>query len=73
VIVTDVPGCRETIVDGEHGLVVPVRDPDALAAAAVRLLADHDLAAMGRTARARIEALYDARLVAAQMLDVMGL
>jgi glycosyltransferase involved in cell wall biosynthesis len=73
VIVTDVPGCRETIVDGEHGLVVPVRDPAALATAARRMLADHDLPAMGRAARARIEALYDARTVAAQMLDVMGL
>jgi len=74
VITTDVPGCRETVVDGDGGFLVPARDPDALAAAAERLLADPALAVeMGRRGRARAEALYDARKVAAQMLGVMGL
>lgn len=74
VITTDVPGCRETIVAGEHGLMVPARDPVALAAAAEQLIRGPDrIAAMGARARARIEQLYDARVVAAQMLDVMRL
>jgi glycosyltransferase involved in cell wall biosynthesis len=74
VITTDVPGCRETIVDGEHGMLVPARDPAALAAAAEQLIRDPArIAVMGTRARARIEQLYDARVVATQMLDVMGL
>lgn len=33
VIMTDVPGCRETVVDGETGYFVSVRDVDALVGA----------------------------------------
>jgi glycosyltransferase involved in cell wall biosynthesis len=74
VITTDVPGCRETIVDGEQGLLVPSRDPAALAAACERLLAEpRRVAAMGERGRARAVALYDARKVAGRMLEVMGL
>lgn len=32
-ITTDVPGCREAIIDGETGILVPPRDPHALAGA----------------------------------------
>jgi glycosyltransferase involved in cell wall biosynthesis len=40
VITTDVPGCRETVRNGENGLIVPVRDPDALASAMLELASD---------------------------------
>jgi glycosyltransferase involved in cell wall biosynthesis len=30
---TDVPGCRQTVVEGVNGYLVPVTDPVALAAA----------------------------------------
>jgi glycosyltransferase involved in cell wall biosynthesis len=43
-VVTDAGGSAEAIVDGDSGLVVAVRDPAALAAATLRLLADRDLA-----------------------------
>jgi len=43
VVTTDVPGCREAILDGETGFLVPVRDGVALAAALRRLLTDADL------------------------------
>ena len=33
VITTDVPGCRETVRDGQTGWLVPVRDPNAIARA----------------------------------------
>ena len=38
VVATSVGGIRETVVDGETGLLVPVDDPEALADAIVRLL-----------------------------------
>jgi glycosyltransferase involved in cell wall biosynthesis len=74
IVTTDVPGCRETIVDGREGFLVPARDPVALAAAITRLAEDRaGLAAMGRAGRARVEALYDATQVARHMVDAMNL
>jgi glycosyltransferase involved in cell wall biosynthesis len=50
------------VAEGETGLLVPPRDPDALAAAIVELLVDPARrAAMGRAARARVERLFDIR------------
>src|SRR5205823_5367293 len=49
----------DTVVDGVTGLLVPPRDPAAIAAAVERLLASPDLRrAMGRQARDRVEAHY---------------
>ena len=42
-VATDVPGCREAVVDGVNGLLVPARDSVALASAIDRLLANPDL------------------------------
>ncbi len=55
VVATPVGGIRETVVDGETGLIVPVRDPAALAAAVCRLLEDRGLAArLAAEARRRV-------------------
>jgi glycosyltransferase involved in cell wall biosynthesis len=40
IVATDVPGCREIVVDGENGLLVPARDPVRLADAIESLLKD---------------------------------
>lgn len=37
---SDTDGCREVVDHGRNGLLVPPRDPDALAAAIQRLLDD---------------------------------
>lgn len=39
-IATDVPGCREAVVEDVNGYLVPARDADALAKAIVRLVKD---------------------------------
>jgi glycosyltransferase involved in cell wall biosynthesis len=50
----DIPGTRESIVDGKTGILVPVRDPRALAAAITRLKDDEPLRRrLGDAARAR--------------------
>jgi glycosyltransferase involved in cell wall biosynthesis len=55
VVATPVGGIRETVVDGETGLLVPPRDPGALAQAIRRLLDDRDLAArLAAEARRRV-------------------
>jgi len=38
IITTDAPGCRETVVEGENGYLVPVRDAEAIAAAMGRFI-----------------------------------
>jgi glycosyltransferase involved in cell wall biosynthesis len=74
IITSDAPGCRETIVDGAEGLLVPVKDPQALADACESLFLDPQrVARMGELGRTRVEQLYDARKVARHMLEVMGL
>ncbi|MGE3458582.1 MAG: glycosyltransferase family 4 protein [Kofleriaceae bacterium] len=74
VIVSNTPGCRDTIVDGEHGFVVQHGDIAALRDAALVLADDRErIERMGAAGRARVSALYDAHAIAAQMIDVMGL
>jgi glycosyltransferase involved in cell wall biosynthesis len=54
-VVSDIPGFADTIIHEETGLLVPVDDPPALAAAIVRLLRDRDLARrLGQQGRARM-------------------
>lgn len=61
VVATRAGGVPEFITDGEVGLLIPPRDPTALADAILRLLADPArAAAMGRAGRARVEACYSA-------------
>lgn len=56
VVASRVAGVPDVVDDGVHGLLVPERDPGALAAALGRLLGDPALAArLGAAARARVE------------------
>lgn len=60
VVATNIRGCREEVVDGATGFLVPVRDPEALAGA-VNYLIQHPEAArrMGQAGQARARILYD--------------
>lgn len=66
---TAVSGCRDAVHDGVTGLLVPPRNPDALAGALGRLIADASLRrAMGRAARTLAEAEFGVERVIAQTL-----
>lgn len=70
-VTTDAPGCREVVSDGVDGLLVPVRDAQALAQAIARLQDDPDLAArLGEAARAKALARFDERIVIADTMAV---
>jgi glycosyltransferase involved in cell wall biosynthesis len=54
-VATDAGGMPEVVIDEQTGLLVPVRDPEALAAAILRLVEDRDLARqLGENGRARM-------------------
>lgn len=73
VITTDAPGCRETVVDGDNGFLVPVKSVNALAQAMERFITEPDLAArMGARSRQMAEEKYDVHKVNAVMLREMG-
>ncbi len=74
VITTDHVGCRETVEHGVTGLLVPIRDPAALADAMMQFVEDPSrIAVMGRAGRHLAETRFDADAINAEMLEVMGI
>lgn len=64
IVTTNIRGCREAVVDGQTGLVVPLGDSDSLAHALAQLLASPDLRQrFGQAGRQRVETEYDERNV----------
>jgi len=60
VVATDIAGCRQAVVDGYNGFLVPVKDKQALAEKIQRLLDDEALASrLGRNGRALAEEHFD--------------
>lgn len=74
VITTDSVGCRETVVEGRNGFLVPPRDPEAIAGGMRKFIASPDLiASMGAESRKLAEERFDVRKVNAAMIEAMGL
>jgi glycosyltransferase involved in cell wall biosynthesis len=70
-ITTDAPGCREVVTHGVNGLLVPVRDAEALARAIARLQDDPDFARLlGEAARDKALSEFDERVVIENTLAV---
>jgi glycosyltransferase involved in cell wall biosynthesis len=68
-VVTNVRGCREAVEHERNGLIVPLRDVDALAEALISLLRDHDRRrAMGDAGRRMAHEQFDERLVFQRVL-----
>lgn len=73
VITTDAPGCRDTAIDGENGFLVPVRDPESLAAAMERFILQPELIEqMGQASRRIAEERFDVHKVNRVILKKMG-
>lgn len=74
VITTDMPGCRDTVTDGENGLLVPPRNPEKLAQAMETLLERPELfASMGERSRRLAADRFDVHAVNRVLLGEMGL
>lgn len=73
VVATKIRGCREAVVPGETGLLVPPRDAAALTQAVAHLLDHPDQAVqMGQAGRERTVRLYDQKLVQKRFTDIVG-
>lgn len=71
VVTTDVPGCRDAIDSGVTGVLVPVRDAEALADAIDGLINDPvRCQAMGNAGRVLAERAFDVRQVVAAHLRI---
>jgi len=74
VITTDAPGCRDTVIDGENGFLVPVRDAEALAEAMERFILEPELIeTMGQASRRIAEERFDVRKINQVILWEMGI
>lgn len=74
IITTDSPGCREAVEDGVTGLLCIPRSVDSLVAAMESMidLPEADRKAMGRSARAKMEAEFREELVHRAYLDALA-
>lgn len=71
IVTTDVPGCREVVAQDVNGVLVPVRDSQALADALQSLIADpRRRARLGAAGRRRAEEEFGIEQVIAQTLAV---
>jgi glycosyltransferase involved in cell wall biosynthesis len=71
IIATDVPGCREVVIPGETGFLVPPRDAPALADALARLIQDPVLRRrFGAAGRRLAEQEFATELVERATLDL---
>jgi glycosyltransferase involved in cell wall biosynthesis len=69
IVATDMPGCRDAVIAGESGLLVPPHDIDALAEALAALARDPGRRQrMGRAGRALVEREFGEAGVASQTI-----
>ena len=72
VITTDVPGCRETVIDGRNGLLVPSHDSSRLAEAMIHLAGDGELRArMGQASRSLAEQRFDVHRINEDLVHLL--
>ncbi|MCE3230185.1 MAG: alpha-D-QuiNAc alpha,3-galactosyltransferase [Alphaproteobacteria bacterium] len=71
IVTTDVPGCREVVISGENGLLVPPRNGIALAKALRTLVEYPELRVrMGKLSRRKAEQEFDEKKVIEQTLAI---
>lgn len=69
ILTSDAPGCRETVIDGENGFLVPVRDVKTLSARMREMIENPELATcMGAASLKLVREKYDVHKVNDQLL-----
>lgn len=71
IIATDVPGCREIVLNGQNGILIPPKNPRVLAGAIQKLIEDPALRQkMGETGRHIALSEFSSEQVIAQTLPI---
>ena len=74
VITTDVPGCRETVVDGVNGFLVEKWNPEALAGKMIYFIENPEqIAIMGQESYKIAQEKFDAEKVNQRLLKMIGI
>jgi glycosyltransferase involved in cell wall biosynthesis len=73
IITTDAPGCRDTVVDGENGFMVPIRDSEALYNAMKKIIScdTETLKKMGLKGRELALNEFDEAIVFEKYIDLV--
>jgi glycosyltransferase involved in cell wall biosynthesis len=73
ILTTDAPGCRETVLPGENGFLVPVRDADALVERMIWFIEHRDQwKRMGKRSREMAEERFDVRNINRELMSAFG-
>ena len=73
IITTDVPGCRETVIDGRNGFLVEKWNPDALAKKMIYFIENPEkIEEMGLESYKIAQEKYDANKVNKRLLKILG-
>lgn len=71
IVTTDMPGCREIVVDGVNGFLVPIKDSVALADKIKEILLNKNLrTSFGQKSRERVINLFAKEIVARQTIEI---
>lgn len=74
IITTDVPGCRETVVDGVNGFLVPKWNPQALAEKMIYFIENPEqIQVMGTESYKIAVKKFDAEKVNQRLVNILGL
>lgn len=74
VITTDVPGCRETVIDGVNGFLVPKWNPEALAEKMIYFIENPEkIQVMGAESYKIAVEKFDAEKVNQRLVNILGL
>ena len=72
IITTDAPGCRETVIDGETGFLVPVKDSQAVAEKMIKFIENPALiSSMGQKSAEYCRSRFDVNKVNKDMLSYL--
>lgn len=72
VITTDMPGCRETVANGENGYLIPPKNTQALIEAMQNFIERPEwIVLMGSASRKLAESKYDVRLINTAILQAL--
>lgn len=73
-VATDVPGCRSVVDDGLTGLLIPPRDPEALARAMLSLAEDRGpIRRLGQQAQQRVQERFDVSVIEGQIRELYSI